>query len=1036
MKRIYRRLLLLIACIPALFTAHAAYYREAYVYFDGTGWSQPNVYCCVGRQQWGNDWTNLFKMRKIANTQLYYVQTAEFNTATYMAFIGTERPWGEGNWAQGNLPNAQEYTAESNYVLNWHDYYLFTRNGSYNGASISGNYMGDSFSGAQDGLNHTQTICSYISEDKGGSYQEAPFPAKAIISSYELSSFPSTTQLVSETLLLSDNQSRCQIPAVYTATVTCTIDMTGINDYVFVGWYDNAGRLVSTDYSYSYTASRETRTYEARFKRKVYRLVSSLQDGSQLYSNEVWNSGDIMSVYTQSEGNIQLQCTGVEGWENVGDPVNHTEDNVIVAPLEVSEGVASMGTISNYTGNYYVRTDVAAGGWNNYKQEGNQFTYFEPNPLFANETYNHYWVTKINSGNCKARIANDYNNSLAPEIGDYNVTENRETNLRFSYNNTTNVFERTFMSGSTSNDFLLIYGTDINTTTGGSMDVSAKQRFTDISNWVYEYDLKASPGATINIESNYPYQTTKSIVQNAIILGENSTQNGSIQYDMRVIYDFKKNRWVASWLPNVGDITINDQEIDVYANMMFVRKHNEPVNFIKITGNGYIDHLQRIYFVMELEKEKCLSGKSSDKLFWFSLPYNCKISDIFGIEGYGKKWVIQRYRGDKRAELSWTTNIKTFWANMKSTATLEANQGYVLALNLTASDFQDIGGKSVLRLYFPSDESNFKLSKNSNMTVTIPEHKCTVSVRDSVDSNWNVIGIPGFQPVNMQSYAEANGFDGFKDNKVPNFLYEWGGENGLYHVKDGKTMTYQHFYSYMVQFAGTINWGQFTQGNTGTPASVRAQRSSQANREETFRIDLTGESNADRTFVRLSDNGTEGYVPNQDLEKLINGQYAQIYSLGAGTHLAANTLPRETQTVPLGLNIPSYGNYTLSLDENGQSVTAILYDKWENVSTDLSRNSYEFTQMEGRCEDRFEIQFSAEPTVPTDVEEAREAFIRVDGRTLRVVGGHEGGCVAVYDMAGRCLLSTQLTADFSFEVPVAGVYVVEYQGERNKVVIR
>lgn len=774
-------------------------------------------------------------------------------------------------------------------------------------------------------------------------------------------------------------------------------------------------------------------------KPKYYRLVSTLQDGSSLYSNEVFNNGDIMSVYTQSAGTLQLQCIGVDGWENVGKLIHHTENNVIVTPLIMSEGVASMGAISNYTGNYYIRTDVAAGGWNNYKQESNQFTYFEPNPLFANETYNHYWVNKINSGNCKARIANDYNNSLSTEIGDYNVAENRETNLRFSYNNTTNVFERTFMSGSTSDDFLLIYGTNIETTTGGNMDESAKQKFTDISNWVYEYDLKASPGTTINIESNYPYQTTKSLVENAIILGEHSTQNGSTQYDMRVIYDFKKNRWIASWLPDLGDITIENQKINVYANLMLVRKHNKPVNSIKITGNGYIDHLQRIYFVMELERDTLFNIDGSKKfshLFWFSLPYNCKISDIFGIEGYGKKWVIQRYRGDKRAELSWTTNIKTFWANMKSTATLEANQGYVLALNLTASDFQDIGGKSVLRLYFPSDESNFKLSKNSNMTVTIPEHKCTVSVRDSVDSNWNVIGIPGFQPVNMQSYAEANGFDGFEDNKVPNFLYEWGGENGLYHVKDGKTMTYQHFYSYMVQFAGTINWGQFTQGNTGTPASVRAQRSPQANREETFRIDLTGESNADRTFIRLSDNGTEGYVPNQDLEKLINGQYAQIYSLGAGTHLAANTLPREMQTVLLGLNIPANGTYSLDLHEGGQAITAILYDKWENVSTDLSRNSYEFTQMEGRCEDRFEIQFSAEPTVPTDVEEAREAFIRVDGRTLRVLGGHEGGCVAVYDMAGRCLLSTQLTADFSFEVPVAGVYVVEYQGKRNKVVIR
>lgn len=1032
MKRIYRRLLLLIACVPALFTAHAYNNQEAYVYFDGTGWSQPFVYCCVGH----NGYTTLYEMTKIAHTQLYYVRTNYFGGATYMGFIGAGNSWESGYWGSWNLSNAQKYTAPLYYELNWHNYYLFTRNGSYNGASISGNYMGNDFSAAQNWLNHTQTICAYISEDKGASYQEASFPAKATISSYKLSSFPSTTRAENATLLPSDNQSECQISAVYTATVTCTIDMTGINDYVFVGWYDNAGRRVSTNYSYSYTASRETLRYQARFKRKVYRLVSTLRDSSTLSSNEVLNSGDTMSVYTQSAGNIQLQCYEGSDWVNVGSPMQHTEDNVIVAPLVVSEGAASMGAISNYTGDYYVRTDVAAGGWNNYKQESNRFTYFEPNRNFENETYNHYWVTHKEQGNCKARVANDYNASLSEEIEEYIIRDNRATNIRFSYDNTTNTFERTLMSGSSSNDFLLIYGTNINTTTGGNMGASAKQKFTDISNWVYEYDLKALPGAAISIESNYPYQPTELLVDNVEILGAQSTQNGDTRYDMRVIYDFKKNRWVASWLPNLGDITITDQNIDVYANLMLVRKHNEPVNFIKITGNGHIDKLQRIYFVMELEKDKCTSGKLADKLFWFSLPYNCKISDIFGIEGYGKKWVIQRYRGDKRAEFSWTTNIKTFWANMKSTATLEANRGYVLALNLTAGDFQDIDGKSVLRLYFPSDETNFILSKNSNMTVTIPEHKCTVSVRDSVDSNWNVIGIPGFQPVNMQSYAEANGFDGFEENKAPNFLYEWGGEHGLYQVTDGKTMTYQHFYSYMVQFAGTVNWGQFTQGNTGTaPAPVRAQRSPQANREETFRIDLTGESNADRTFVRLSDNGTEGYVPNQDLEKIVSVQYAQIYTLGAGTRLAANTLPRETQTVAVGLNIPANGTYTLALHESGQDITAILYDKWENVSTDLSRDSYEFTQMEGRCEDRFEIQFSANPTVPTDVEDNNAAFIRIDGRSLHIVGGAENAKVAVYDMAGRCLLNTRLTADFCFEAPVAGVYVVEYEGKRNKVVV-
>ena len=773
-----------------------------------------------------------------------------------------------------------------------------------------------------------------------------------------------------------------------------------------------------------------------------YRLLSTLADGSTTYvSNEASHNDDIMSVYTQSAGSLQLQRMVNGEWQNVeGAVVSYTENNVIVAPLVLADdGTASIGTVSNYTGNYYIRTPLAPGGKDNYKQDGNKFTYFEANRTFNNETYNHYWVIHTKSNANDASIANDYNSSLAMEIPKQdNSIDNLDhgVSVRYSYDNTTNLFERTFLQGSSVDNYLYFYGSNIYDG-NNVITESAYKTFNDISNWVYEYDLQADPDATITIKAK-----EEVLVDNEIILDGGSTI-GSDKYDLRVIYDFKKNRWIASWLPNLSNMTISGgKEIHVDANMMLVRNHNNKVNSFNITdADSYIDQIQHIYFVMELERDTLFNGDGSKKfshLFWFSLPYSCKISEIFGIEGYKKKWVIQRYRGDLRAEKSWTTNIETFWANMNSTATLEPNRGYVLALNLTKEDFQDIGGKSVLRLYFPSVEQNFTLSQSTiNMTVTVPEHECNVNGRDSVDSHWNVIGIPGFQPVNMKKYTEQNGFNGFAGNKAPNFLYEWKGTHDVYEVVDGTSITYQHFYSYMVQFAGTIDWGQFTQGTPETtPAAVRAQRSQQAYRQDTYRINLIGEDAEDRTFIRLSTDGTEGYVINQDLEKINNSQLAQIYTLGAGTRLAANTLPRETQTVTLGLNIPANGTYTLSLDENGQSVTAILYDKWENVYTDLSRDSYEFTQMEGRCEDRFEIQFSSGPTVPTDMEEANAAFIRLDGRTLRIVGGNEGENVAIYDMAGRCLLRTHLNADFCFEAPVSGVYVLDFQGKKQKVVIK
>lgn len=52
------------------------------------------------------------------------------------------------------------------------------------------------------------------------------------------------------------------------------------------------------------------------------------------------------------------------------------------------------------------------------------------------------------------------------------------------------------------------------------------------------------------------------------------------------------------------------------------------------------------------------------------------------------------------------------------------------------------------------------------------------------------------------------------------------------------------------------------------------------------------------------------------------------------------------------------------------------------------------------------------------------------------MGIQYGELLRVYDMNGHCVINEPLSGDSSFSVPMAGVYVLEIQGKRQKIVCR
>ena len=773
-----------------------------------------------------------------------------------------------------------------------------------------------------------------------------------------------------------------------------------------------------------------------------YHVKVTMKDGTVYTSNLVKTTSDILSFFAPGATG-DLQAKSIELLNHQGKIADiptstFTKSDVYVAKLNSTKN--GITDVAIYTGDFYIRTDMALGGWNAYKQASNAFTHFNK---YDDETYNHYWVEYTENANVKARIANDYNNSLATELGDYNIDN---ASVRFSYNNETNEFDRAFLGGSSNNaDFLrLVVGSD---------EFANGKTFGDISNWVYEVTTKVTKGQIAdvrakhgNVNSGNPY-----ILRNDVKLLGDSSSTG--QQTIRVIYDFKKNRMICGWLP--GDLDHGNGELIIDADMLVVRVDNKDASTINMkTAGDKISDLNRLYFVLELTREEVINKKTN--IFWFSLPFECNLKDVFGIEGYGTKWVVQRYRGDKRAEFGFRPEIETFWANMKQskTATLEPNRGYVLSLNLKESDFKSIeideGGnkynKSLLRLYFPSNATEFTLSQSNNMTVEVPEHLCKVqSIEDRgpLDSHWNIIGIPSYQKVTITQYETVHPDGGYyppngsieNANHAPNFLYTWNGNKDDYSVQHGKEFTYKHFYSYMVQFAGKIDWSQYTQ-NTPNPAAAPRRVAKKADKQYKVVLAENGE-NRDQTFITLSEKGNHEYCIGNDLEKIGSTSVARIYTQEGNWNLAANHLSDTTTVLPLTLSIPAEGEYTLSLEQGRYSSDALLYDSENGTYTDLSKEGYTFTAEAGVNNERFALRFGMKLPGgnPTDLQQSQAQYlVRTEGQRIIIEG--MAGDVRLYDMTGRVM--TQLHANDYTEitVPVTGVYVLQVGNQFEKMIIK
>lgn len=677
--------------------------------------------------------------------------------------------------------------------------------------------------------------------------------------------------------------------------------------------------------------------------------------------------------------------------------------------VQDAEGNASLRLKENeqdvthkYTGNYYIRTDNAAGGWNTYTHSDN---IMKPstNPESG---YSHYyckWVEKAQKPNVKFIVATDYSINVSKKFAqdDYTSTDGNlveNANVRWSWDEKTGVAARAYIQGAYNgqdrlNNIVLDYTTNGTTPANKTLD--------DSGDWIYTTDVTVNSGATLeSLTAAYPSGTIDGVSQQTqpFITGPITILTGMSgeNYTVRVTYDFKNNKATTFLLPGTT-------EVSTAVDVMIERVDQENTKAVQSTITAVNDQFT-VCGVMSFTKDHLTNkGLHNDlrQFYWISFPFYVNLEDVYGFGVYGKHWILETYNGARRAQDGLWLDSPSFWEYILDPkgVTLEANKGYLLCLDseLLSGTSDVFTNTNKVSLYFPATTpTTTPINTDYTTQVQIPPHvrEDTRANRHIYDSNWNLIGVPSY--ANHTQTTNTENLQYFYD-------YQYDNETGkmIYAPKstNNSTNEFQSMYAYFVQWGGTLNWSTFS-GDNNTPRELAAKRNAAYEAQEhNLRLELQQDYKAlDQTFVDMQEDGvTAAFDLNKDMTKILNAG-ANIYTLAGeeNIQLAGNALPIANTTIPVGVQIAKAGEYTFAMPDGTDGITVELIDYETNTRTNLLLSDYTVNLPAGTCETRFALSVKIDKTA-TSVENITE------------VEGANGEGVKKYIIDGKLFLQKDNT---------------------------
>ena len=772
----------------------------------------------------------------------------------------------------------------------------------------------------------------------------------------------------------------------------------------------------------------------------------------------------IQKVTEINEGTGAITWTDVTSWTSCND-VDATGVYNFIFTQDGSKNI-SFTKKEPYTGDFYIRTNCAgASKWDNYRHADHLMTYSQYSEEHSD--FSHYFMGHVYGGtNIKFVVANDYSPCISDTLiqstyrggdaahvwgsdGDGHIAGDLkadEANIRFMWNRANNAIYRAYLAPAQSDgsEFLVLRGMTSdnlkdengnplrNASNSGQAGYNHKApdyciQFVDDENWIYEATVQVVPSTYVKLyaffhDDYFYYKGTEDDTfddTHAIKLVEGSGDAVKV----RVIYDFKTDRLVAAYLPS-GDI--NDQ-LAIHADVMFIREHQGDIDQLtfseKDSKMGSITDINTAYAVMRFNKWT-LNNKDKNthevldnpksiyerSLYYVSFPFPVNLNEVFGFGTYGQHWIIQRYRGDLRAQQGYWAESSGFWEFIwnRNGVVLYPNEGYILTLETELlGEESDVWGpdgrSSQIELFFPST-GNLGSITSASITQDVPAHACTINRaateglpdtgdprtsynRTVFDSHWNIMSVPTYVNVNNPSFANTTWIGGGEGNVGPRFLYTWNPDDNTLTATSGEGFMYHAMHAYTVQYCGNVTW------ETSVSPTAAPQRNTEYRGEYEFCLEVRqDEQMIDRTFVRLSDdeNVTTGFEFGEDMTKQFNSRKANIFTIAGNTSLGGNSLPlstTQTTVVPVGVSVKNTGDYTFAIPEGTEGIGVTLVDNETGVRTSLSALSYTVNLQPGDYTGRFVLEISPIAQTPTGVETVTGEGLPVTGVRKVMIDG-------------------------------------------------
>lgn len=451
-------------------------------------------------------------------------------------------------------------------------------------------------------------------------------------------------------------------------------------------------------------------------------------------------------------------------------------------------------------------------------------------------------------------------------------------------------------------------------------------------------------------------------------------------------------------------------------------------------------------YVKEISHVKRIDGQ-----YWypFSLPYNCYIKDISALNGrelgeYNMDWGIKYYDGQKRQAAGKSAaagQTSDFWYMMPADGMLEAYKGYIIGLFTGDEKHQ----KSInfapanINTYTETDESKTTYVENwtDNRDAAARHH------------GWNFTGSPyislfgsnvdgqGLNNAKLQM-GRTNPETGEQEKtewvyvSIPN-----GADSRTYTQQLASATQVKPFSAYFVQAVdpakGAVAGESISLKYSKTHRSLPEQAANPtlaprraSSRDEVLFAELvlrasgpSASGMSDNAGVLVSNRFSTEYEIGYDLTKMYAAaDKPQLYTLASDNEkMAYNAVPDLWgQHVPLGIYVPSAGDYTLSLNpsasrlEHAESVL-LLYNG--GIAANLLTGDYTLSAAGKGSVSGYSLDIRRSREIATDTEASAVGMtgVGVQNGELVLLNLPGDADVAVYDMLGRVLLSTRTTGD-------------------------